>query len=528
MKKIICIIIVVCILCTETVSFGADAGKVNVGKNINNQFILNTFSKSMMQSKKWNTDAYSYFQTDTSKVFINYYSGYIFSFTDDLVPNLDNLSNRARFENDNITIDIFHETDVIYSYINYTQKAIMNNAELNISSNTHFKHRGMEVYCLAWSREKLAKVSNDKNFYVKYDMLKGGEVYTILIKSTGSVASPMKYLKSFDTIYKQYISPEYVQSLDRKLVPTARNWNEETTEFYNNYLSEYSRLKWGIFSTDYIINNHALEGYEALIDYKFPVVLTYSDIRDVYDTNLTAFLQRAYADGRFVELTIQPPLNSDPQNMLFDVLNGRYDSFFAQYAREVKSFGHPVLLRLFNEMNGDWCEYSSYQMSMDTDLVVKLYRYVADFFKDAPNVIFVWNPNGKSFPDFNWNDAFLHYPGDDYVDVLGLTAYNTGNYYRGEYWHSFEYLYNDIYNRYSAITNMPLIITEFSCARKGGYKEGWTRDMFNKISQYPRIKLAVWWNGADYDAGGNVARAYFINDSNEMVDIFKEYMTRYK
>ena len=117
----------------------------------------------------------------------------------------------------------------------------------------------------------------------------------------------------------------------------------------------------------------------------------------------------------------------------------------------------------------------------------------------------------------------MYYPGNEYVDVLGLTLYNTGNFYEGEDWIEFSDLYGSLYqtsvNKYS----MPFMITEFACARAGGNKEDWTRKMLSDIQNYKNIKVAIWWNHADYTPDGEISRAYFINDSEEMKSIFKEY-----
>jgi hypothetical protein len=139
----------------------------------------------------------------------------------------------------------------------------------------------------------------------------------------------------------------------------------------------------------------------------------------------------------------------------------------------------------------------------------------------ARNVIWVWNPNGKSFPDFTWNDALMYYPGDDYVDVVGLTAYNTGNFYSGETWKSFAELYDNIYYSYLEKYDKPFMITEFASAVLGGDKNQWVSDMFTHIRYYDRIKVAVWWDGADYDANGGIARNYFIDDPSILVETFR-------
>ena len=117
----------------------------------------------------------------------------------------------------------------------------------------------------------------------------------------------------------------------------------------------------------------------------------------------------------------------------------------------------------------------------------------------------------------------MYYPGNEYVDVLGLTLYNTGNFYDGEEWTEFSKLYTPLYKKAMKQYDMPFMITEFSCARKGGNKEKWTEQMLSEIEKFPNIKFAVWWNGADFTPDAALARSYYINDSEEMYEVFKEY-----
>jgi beta-mannanase len=140
----------------------------------------------------------------------------------------------------------------------------------------------------------------------------------------------------------------------------------------------------------------------------------------------------------------------------------------------------------------------------------------------ADNVIWVWNPNEKSFPDFKWNNEILYYPGDEYVDIVGLTGYNTGTYYQGELWRSFTDIYNPLYQKMERMSEKPLIITEFSSSSVGGNKEEWVKNMFANIDKYPRIKVAIWWNGCDWDRDVNIARPYFIDEPGSLLNVFRD------
>ncbi len=52
--------------------------------------------------------------------------------------------------------------------------------------------------------------------------------------------------------------------------------------------------------------------------------------------------------------------------------------------------------------------------------------------------------------------------------------------------------------------------------------------MFASMSAYPSIKAAIWWDGRDLDSQGNIARPYFIDETDELVDIFRENLAQYK
>ena len=257
--------------------------------------------------------------------------------------------------------------------------------------------------------------------------------------------------------------------------PEERGWNEETVDFYLKYFGPASTLQWGIFEPSAPDDFTQLQYLETAMEYEFPILLNYSNLENKYQhPNLQARLENTYAKNKTLELTLQTSWTGAGEgNMVYDVLDGEYDEFLKDYAKKISDFDHPVLFRLGNEMNGDWCPYSSYNTSKDTMIFKEFYRYVHKIFDDAgaDNVIWVWNPNGKSFPDFKWNDAMMYYPGDEYVDIVGLTAYNTGTYYSDENWSEFDTLYDPLYAEYARLFKQPMMITEFASSSVGGDKK---------------------------------------------------------
>jgi CBS domain-containing protein len=112
--------------------------------------------------------------------------------------------------------------------------------------------------------------------------------------------------------------------------------------------------------------------------------------------------------------------------------------------------------------------------------------------------------------------------------VSGLTGYNTGTYYPGEKWREFAHIYDPLYRLYSSVFEHPFMITEFGSNSVGGDKVAWIEGMFAAIDQFPRIKVAVWWNGIDWDAQMNPARIYRIDENNAVLDAFARGLKNHK
>lgn len=414
-------------------------------------------------------------------------------------------------------------------YINYSNKFLSNTDDHITEYNGVQNINGKDVNIVVWHRNKLSRVENDKNYYVCMDVQQGNYCYTIFIKASDSIANLGGYVYLINSFATFEPTQNAYMRVAQEIDVDEKNWNDETKEFYQRYFSHESELTWGIFEPETAgFDYKMLDYYEQYYDYQFPILLNYSEFDNTYKhPNLKERLETAYDHGKVLELTLQTSWQ-EGGNMVYDILDGQYDEFLRDYAEVIADFQHPVLFRLGNEMNGDWCPYSSYNTSKDTLIYKEFYKYIYSFFEEveAQNVIWIWNPNCDSFPDFNWNNEMMYYPGDKYVDIVGMTAYNTGTYYEstGEKWKEFDELYEGLYYEYCAKFEQPLMITEFSSASMGGDKNQWVINMFNSIKDYEHIKVAVWWDGCDWDSQGNIARSYFMDESPALLEIFKKYL----
>ena len=105
--------------------------------------------------------------------------------------------------------------------------------------------------------------------------------------------------------------------------------------------------------------------------------------------------------------------------------NGELDDFHKSYfaevaAQKVRDMG-PIWFRPANEMNGSWTPYYG-----DPTNYVKAWRRmynIAEQLGVTAYNVFVWSPNSVSMPGTEANAMKNYYPGDMYVDWLGVSCY---------------------------------------------------------------------------------------------------------
>lgn len=91
------------------------------------------------------------------------------------------------------------------------------------------------------------------------------------------------------------------------------------------------------------------------------------------------------------------------------------DEYLRKFARDAFASGVPIFLRYASEMNGNWAAYSG-----DPAKYKEKFRLVHKVMEEeAPNVAMVWTV--FTFPQWTITS---YYPGDDYVDWVGVNVYN--------------------------------------------------------------------------------------------------------
>jgi Glycosyl hydrolase family 26 len=162
----------------------------------------------------------------------------------------------------------------------------------------------------------------------------------------------------------------------------------------------------------------AVEQREAAMGRRYDLEITYYNWDDVFPD---AGEQVIAAHGRTVVMTWYGPGKDDSDHRtLAEINDGADDGLIVNQAEAIKAFGHRVFVRLMPEMNGDW--YLGF--SGNPPAYVAAWRRVHRLFAQAgvTNVTWVWCP---SVSRGSW-DAY--YPGDAYVDVIGVDGFSNVKY----------------------------------------------------------------------------------------------------
>ena len=464
--------------------------------------------------------------------YINHPYGYEIVISNNLKLNEDIVSVKSRFESDDLVVEVFYDNfyNTINShttYLNYGNRGILKNPEFEITNEYNHNFNGFSGRITLYERRKIKTDEPDRNYYGTITFARNtNEVITV-------------FMKSSTPLYIEKIMPEFkitdkseVLKKDVVFHPEPKNFDEKTQEFYNKYFIDNEKVDFGIFEPSFPLYDYRLAQIENMLDYNFPVALMYNNFSLPFKT---AYMNNAKESGKVVEYTLYTTDISDgmEKDITLDILGGKYDAYLDSLAQNFNEYDHPVLFRLNNEMNGEWVLYSSHLVGKDTDLFIECWKYIYDKFEahGVDNLIWVWNPNEKSFPGFSYNNYLCYYPGNKYVDIVGLTSYNTGNYYSGETWRSFSEAYDHFYYDYIERFTHPMMITEFSCASAGGDKASWHEDMLNTIENYDRIKIAVLWNGQDYDmtkGEKTVSRNYRIDLEEPVINTIRNGLQKFK
>ncbi|MEV4560749.1 glycosyl hydrolase [Kitasatospora sp. NPDC049285] len=225
-----------------------------------------------------------------------------------------------------------------------------------------------------------------------------------------------------------------------------------------------------------------------------PTMLQYFlDWRKEFDPDT---VREIYRQGAVPMLTWEPgdaPYDADqPWYSTGRIAAGDFDAYITRFARAVRDQRLPIVLRFAHEMNGDWYPWGSGVNGNQPGDYAAAWRHVHDVFaaERADNVIWLWSPNVLRGVK---GDLHKLYPGDAYVDWLGMDAYGFGEKTASE-------VLDPTYVALREIADKPVFVSETGAMPDPG-KAAWITDMFQWISEHPKVPGFVWFEHSVEEGG---------------------------
>ena len=243
---------------------------------------------------------------------------------------------------------------------------------------------------------------------------------------------------------------------------------------------------------------------------------TTGTVPEVYDTFLPWSdgrpLDVAMADqvvGRGIHLSItwmpwQPGKKAgQPAYSLASIISGKHDAYIDAFARSIAQVPDTVTIRFMHEMNGTWYPWGTGVNGNKPGQFVAAWRHVHDRFTalGVTNVTWMWAPNAV-YTGGGGLDGL--YPGDAYVDAVGVSNYNWGDARHDGFttqWASFGELFDSSIALLQKLTTRPIWIAEIGSTSVGGSQAEWLAQALAEVAKRPEIAGLVYFDQLDPRAG---------------------------
>ena len=170
----------------------------------------------------------------------------------------------------------------------------------------------------------------------------------------------------------------------------------------------------------------------------------------------------------------------DPLYGMQDIIDGLLDDELILWADDAAATGIPLLVEFGTEMNGDWFPWNGrYNGGAKSDAYGDpgladgperfrdAYRHIIDICdaQGADNITWFFHVDAYGAPQEAWNRMENYYPGDEYIDWLGVSVY--GPQETGEAYREFSEILDDVYPRLRELADKPIAVLEFAITELG-------------------------------------------------------------
>ena len=202
----------------------------------------------------------------------------------------------------------------------------------------------------------------------------------------------------------------------------------------------------------------------------------------------------AYAQqrGRSLLISVEPWSWSPhwrvtSRQLLHSILNGERDSYMAAVCSEAATLKSPVTIRWAQEMDETSNQFS-WAHWPPADYVTAYKRMVTICRQHIKTAKYMWSPKGNE-----GLEAF--YPGDDFVDVIGLSVFGYQPFDRDKVGHDTTFVeqMEPKYNRVKGF-GKPVVVAELGYEGDDHYVRDWAESVAKTYPQFPELTDIVYFD----------------------------------
>jgi len=227
------------------------------------------------------------------------------------------------------------------------------------------------------------------------------------------------------------------------------------------------------------------------------------------------WVTRLERQNRYVHIALEP------NDGLLSVKN---DQYLEKLAKDMGESKAKIFVRFASEMNGPWVKYHGnpklYREKFQ--LVAKVLR------KFAPNVAMVWCPYFQPVRTIN-----EYYPGDKYVDWVGVNMYNVTYYNQNSKTPAHDKtpaeMLDYVYQTYSA--SKPIMIGEYGTTHFSAVEDNFAVDfavsnitnLYTDLQKkFPRVKAINYFNTNNLKLQHRLNNDYRVNSDPTVLEAYRE------
>ena len=208
-------------------------------------------------------------------------------------------------------------------------------------------------------------------------------------------------------------------------------------------------------------------------------------------SKLRFFLSQCKQAGTVPLVSLEPfveaPSTSSPGQLLSDMESGKYDDELIHIGQVLLEHPQPIILRFAHEMDVPSQYPWYYKNPADyTNLYRLVHRKLSAI--AGEKLIWMWSPQGRQ-------NANRYWPGNDVVDLIGLSIYASSAWNPSKQLESFATIYQQK-EWLGSLFKRPIIAAEVGVSGTSKQQEAWIKEAINAYSKLNGLRGLVYFNAA--------------------------------